>query len=137
MGILQLPPELERLERHLACGPRLEPSAALRGRVLCGVRSKLRRERVLARWRFAAAIAATLLVGLSLLLGVLQATVFALQQSESPPSVCEVARRLQRLSPGLSRTESLRQAVLRQIGADASGQTPPGEIPSEHECHEP
>jgi hypothetical protein len=137
MANWQLPPELGRLERHLACGPRPEPSAALRGRVLSDVRSRLRRERFLARWRFVAACAATLLVGLGLLLGVLQATVFALQPRDAPLSVCEIARRLQQLSPRLSREESLRQAVLRRIGAEVSGQTSPGDIPSEQECHDP
>jgi hypothetical protein len=134
---LQLPPELERLERFLACSPRPEPSAALRRRVLSGMRSELRSERILPIWRFAAAFAATLLVGLSLSLGVLQATSFALQQCDLSPSVSEVARRLQQLSPGLSREESLRLAVLRHIGAEASRQTPLGEIPSEHQCHDP
>jgi hypothetical protein len=139
MNHLQLPPELERVERFLTCGPRPEPSAALRRRVLSDVRSELRSERVLPRWRLAAAfatLAATLLVAISLLLGVLQATSFALQQRESSPSVYEVARRLQVLSPTLSREESLRQAALRQIGADGSCQTPLGDIPSEHHRHD-
>jgi hypothetical protein len=134
MEHLQLSPELERLERLLVGGPRPEPSAALRRRVLGGVKSELRSERILPRWRFAAAFAATLLVGLSLSFGVLQATSFALQQRELSPSVYEVARRLQQLSPGLSREESLRQAVLRQISAEVSCRTPLGEIPSEREC---
>ena len=99
----QFPPELERLERLLTCGPRPEPSAALRRRVLGGVQSELRSERIWPKWRFAAAFAATILVGLSLSLGVLQATGFAVQQRQSPRSVYEVARRLQQLSPGLSR----------------------------------
>ena len=134
MENLQLPPELERFERVLACGPRPGPSAALRRRVLSSVQSQLRSERILPRWRFAAAFAATILVGISLSLGALQATSFALQQRESAPSVYEVARRLQQLSPGLSRKESLRLAVLRHISAEANCRTPPGEIPSEREC---
>ena len=130
MEDLQLPPELERVERLLACGPRPEPSAALRRRVLGGVRSELRSGPFYPRGGLPAAFAATLLVGLGLSLGVLQATGFALQQRESPPSVYEVARRLQQLSPGLSREESLRQAAIRHIGAEVSRQTPLGEIPS-------
>ncbi len=131
-----LPPELERLERLLAHGPRPEPSTALRRRVLSEVRSELRSERVLPPWRFAAAFAATLLVGLSLSRGVLHTTGFALQQAESPPSVYEIARRLQQLSPGLSRKESLRQAVLRQMGAETNDQTPLGDIPREPQSHD-
>jgi hypothetical protein len=133
----ELPRELERLQRVLACGPQPEPSAALRRRVLRGVRTGLRSQRVLPRWRFAAAFATTLLAGLGLSLGVLQATVFAIQQHELSPSVCEVAKRLQQLSPGLSEEESLRQASLRQIGVEANCQTPLGDIPSMRECHDP
>lgn len=129
----QLPPECEEVERLLACGPRPEPSAALRRRVLGSVQSELRRERISAKWRSASAFAAALLVALGLSLGVLQATSFALQQRESPPSVFEVARRLQLLSPGLSREDSLRQATLRHIGAEASGGTPLGDVPSERD----
>ncbi len=134
MEILQLPRELERLERLLVCGPRPEPSVALRRRILSSVVSELRSKRNFSRWRFAAAFAAALLVGLSLSLGIPQATVFAMQQRERSPSLCEVAKRLQQLSPGLSREESLRQAVLRQIGAAVNCRTPLGEIPSEREC---
>jgi hypothetical protein len=136
MEELNLPPELERLERLLACGPRIEPRAALRRRVLGGVRSELRSERVLPKWRFAVAFAATLLVGISLSLHVLQATGSALQQREVPLSVDEIAWRLQQLSPGLSRGESLRQAVLRHIGTEANCQTSLGDILSEQESHD-
>lgn len=125
-----LPPEFEGLERLLACGPRPEPSAALRPRVLGSVRSELHRECGSPKWQFAAAFAAVVLVGLGLSLGVLQATSFALQQRPSAPSVDEVARRLQVLSPGLSREDSLRQAMLRHIGAEASGRTTLSDLPS-------
>ena len=133
----QFPSEFDRLERLLTCGPRPEPSAALRRRVLLGVQSELRSERIWSKWRFAMAFAATILVGLSLSLGVLQATGFAVQPRELPCSVYDVARRLQQLSPGLSREESLRQAVLRQVGADVNSQTPLGDTPPEREAHDP
>jgi len=137
MEDLELPAELQRLQRLLACGPQPEPSAALRRRVLRGVRTGLCRQRVLPKWRFAAAFAATLLVGLSLSFGVLQATVSAMQQHERPPSVDEVAKRLQQLSPALSREESLRLAALRQISVQYGHETPLGEIPSGPEYHDP
>jgi hypothetical protein len=140
MEELHLPAELERLERLLANGPRPQPSAALRRRVIGRMRCELHSERVLPTWRVAAAFAATLLVGLSLWLGVLQATTVAMQQRDEPPSIEEIARRLRQLSPTLSRPESLRQAVLRQIGAEANCGTPLGDIPSipsEHESHHP
>jgi hypothetical protein len=132
-----LPPELQRLERLLACGPRPEPSGALRQRVLGGVRSELRSKRIVLKWRVAAAVAATLLVGLSLSLGALQAAGFARQQRDVSPNVDEVALRLRQLSPGLSQEESLRQAVLRDIAAESSRQIPPGDFPSPRESHDP
>ena len=123
MEDMQLPPELERLERFLVSGPRSAPSAALRGRVLEGIRSELHREHTWSKWRFAAALAAALLVDLCLSLAVVQATCFALQQRESHPSVHEVARRIQQLSPDLSPEESLRRAVLVRIGAEMGSRT--------------
>jgi hypothetical protein len=115
--------ELERLERLLASGPRPVPSAALRQRVLGDVQGELCGRARLRRWRFAAAFAATVLMALGLSLGVMQASGFALQQDRSPPTLSEIAWRLQQISPGLSREESLRQASLRQIGVEASGAT--------------
>ena len=129
----RLPFDLEELEleRLLASGPRPEPSAALRQRVLGSMYAELHREGAWSRWRFAAACAAVLLVGLGLSLGVQQAAGDAFQHAASPPSVAEVARRLQELAPGLSREDSLRQATLRNIVAEVRGQTPLGEIPAE------
>ena len=131
MEDLQLPPELERLEHLLMCGPCPEPSAALRRRILSSVGSELRSKQVLPRWRLAATFAAVLLVGLSLSFGILQATIFAMQPH---PTLCEVAKRLQRLSPGLSREESLRQAALRQIGVEAACPMLLGDIPATCDC---
>jgi hypothetical protein len=123
-----LPPELERMEWILTRGPRPVPSAALRRRVLGSIRSELHRERLRSKWRLAAAFAATLLLGLSLSLGAVQATSFALQQPEAPPSVAEIARRLQQLSPQLSHEESLRQAMLRGISPETSWPTNPDNL---------
>jgi hypothetical protein len=92
-------------------------------------KSDLARTRHLPAWRFAAAIAVTLLVGLGFSLCIMQTTAFGLQRRESPLSLDEIAMRLQQLSPGLSRQESLRQAALRQIGVEANGQTPLGDVP--------
>lgn len=131
MESFSLPPELEDLQRLLACGPRPEPSAALRQRVVGGMRIELHCEGTAGSWQYAAAFAATVLLGLSLSLGVLQTTSFALQQRLPAPSVEEVARRLQVLSPSLSREDSLRQAALRHIGAQLSGRTMLDDVSSE------
>jgi hypothetical protein len=116
MDNLPLPPELERVERFLARGPRPAPSASLRRRILGDVRSELRRERLSPRWRFAAVFAATVLVELCLSLSIMQAVKYGWRQRETSPAVVDVARQLQQLSPGLSHEESLRQAKLRQSG---------------------
>jgi hypothetical protein len=57
------PPELDRLERLLASGPRPEPSPALRERVLNGALCRLRRQQMLLlAWASAATVAATVLL---------------------------------------------------------------------------
>jgi hypothetical protein len=132
-----LPPELDGLERRLSRGPRPEPSAALRLRVLRGVRSALWRQYLAAKCRFAAAFAAIVLLAMGLSLGVRQATAAAWQQRESRISIATVARQLQTLSPGLSREQSLRLAASRHIGAAAGGQLPLGDTPAEREVYDP
>ena len=113
----RLPPELERLERNLLSGPQVEPSAALRQRVLRGVRAELYCDRILPRWRFAAA-AAAVFVWLSLSLTAARAIDAALAPGQPHQSVREVAKRVQQLSPELSPEESLREAMLFQSAAE-------------------
>jgi hypothetical protein len=112
----------------------------LRQRVIRRMRCELHQERRLPTSRAAAAFAATLLVALSLWLGVLQARTIAMQQDQAPPSIEEIARELRQIAPTLSQAQSLRQAMLRQIGVEASGGTPLCDIPfitSDHEFHHP
>ena len=128
----RLSPELERLERLLACGPQPEPPTALRQRVLDDVRAEFRRrlldrlrvelfrEQRRSSQRFAVACAATLLVGFSLSIGVMHAAGVALQPPASTPTVREVAWQLQQLSPEVSQRDSFLQATLRQIGPEAA-----------------
>jgi hypothetical protein len=104
-----------------------EPSPALRERVLWGVRSQLRREQRASRWRSAAALAATLLLGLGLSLAAGHAAARALGRHDSPPPLHEIARRIQQLSPDLSPEESVRQAMLVSIAAEVGGQPNLGE----------
>jgi hypothetical protein len=146
----RLPDELERVERLLLHGPRPEPSAALRRRVLDQVRSELRhtapvaapaktrpapnllsglrlqlrrRRQQRSKWQVAAAIAATLLITTSLSLSVLQATSFALQQREFNPTLADIAWQIQQIAPEVSKRDSEYQAKLRQIGSQASSGT--------------
>jgi hypothetical protein len=122
MKNLPLPPELERIEQMLLGGPRPVPSAALRRRVREATRRELHRAQMRSRWRLCAALAAALVVGVSLLFGARKATSIALQQRPVSPSVQEVAGRLQQFSARLSRTESLRQAMLRQIVTETAAE---------------
>ena len=131
-----LPPEFDSLERCLARGPRLRPPAALRSRVLGGVRSELWRQYLVAKCRFAAASAAMVLVVMGLSLSALQTTAAAWQH-ESPVSIAKVASQLQELSPGLSREQSLRLAALRHVGAEATGRLPLGSASLERELYDP
>jgi hypothetical protein len=128
-------PELDPLERLLTRGPRPLPSAGLRQRVLDGIRSELRRnmfntirmelrrDRIRSKWRFAAAFSATILVCLGISLGVMRSTRHSPSQQAASPSIDDVAWRLQQISPGLSKKESLLQASLRQIGDDPKSST--------------
>jgi len=145
MKAIQLPADLERVERLLLSEPLAEPSAALRRRVLDDVRaelrqcvldslrSELRRQRARSKWCFAAAVAAILLVSL----GVLQATSVALQQRESTPTLADIAWQIQQISPQVSEKDSLHQALLRQIGDEASCGTGVNKLLSELQYHKP
>lgn len=132
---IRLPADLERVERLLLCEPLAEPSAALRRRVLDdvrselrqsvidGLRAELRREQVRSKWRLAVAICAMLLVALSFSLSILHATSFAMQQREFTPTLSNIAWQIQQISPQVSKKDSLHQAMLRQIGDEASSGT--------------
>jgi hypothetical protein len=126
----RLAPELERVERLLACGPRAAPSPALRRRVLDSaqaelrqrmlnqLRTALRREEKRSVRRFVAACAATLLIGAGFVFGVAHGGRFTADASS--PTVYDIARQLQQFSPEVSRKDLLVQAALRHIGSDAS-----------------
>ena len=127
MDLEQLLPEIEQLEHMLASGPRPEPSPALRQQVLDSVWSELRCEHRMPKWRLAASVAAAVLVSLTLSLAVAQAAGVVLRQHRSLPSVHQVAKRIEKLSPDLSPEESLRQATLLQIAAEVGCRTKLGD----------
>jgi hypothetical protein len=111
----------------LAGGPKPRPSMAFRQRVLDDMASELRRSRRQQSWRLVASIAASFLLCVSVSLITAQATGFALRQSDSGPSVYEIAGRIQRLLPDISPEESLRRATLLEIAARAGHGTPLGD----------
>jgi hypothetical protein len=128
----QFPAELERVEHILTCAPRPEPSAALRQRVLDDVREELRhcmlhrlriellRQQKRSSRRIAVACAASFLLAVGLSIGVMHAAGVALRRPTSAPTVADVARRIQQLSPQMSERDSLLQATLRQVGPEAA-----------------
>lgn len=114
----QLPPELQQLERDLTARPLPEPPADLRRRVIGQVRAGVRQERSAARWAFAAALAAAVLVWVNLSLSATQATDYGMRLGGQGPPIGMAARQIQRLLPGISRREALRQATLLQAGSN-------------------
>ena len=117
MDDLNLSPELERLERELAERAREGPSAALRARVIGGVRTELRRQRRQAGWGFAVAAAAAALVWINLSLTATRATDYRLGPGERSAAIDSLASQIRELLPEVSRREAVRQAVLLESGS--------------------
>jgi hypothetical protein len=137
MEEIRLPRDLRPIERLLTSEPRPEPSAALRWRVLNQVQAELRRDRPTPRWRFAVAIAATLLVALSLSVAAIQRARSFLGPREVPPTIGNVAWQLRQVSPTLSKEESLRQAALRHVTVQGGILPSFGDIRTENDNHNP
>ena len=116
-----LPPDLQELERDLAGRPRPVPPAALRQRVIGGVRAELRRNGSRNGWTFAAGLAAAVVVWVNLSLSATLATGFGSKRGGTGPPVEKVAEQIQQLLPELSDEEARRQAVLLQAGSDLRG----------------
>lgn len=130
-------PDLDRIERLLLSQQQPAPSPGLSYRVLSDTWAELRGKRKIRRWPGPAACAALLLVAVGLLAVVLQATVLGTRDVQPNPSVDQVAGRLQSLSPGLSREESVRQAKLRYITGGVMGSQPLRDIVTEQKRHDP
>jgi hypothetical protein len=113
----QLPPDLERIEQALAARPREVPSAHLKERCLHSLQLEVRRQRASSRWMFAAALAATVLVGLNLAISASQATDFGLRLDGRQLSIEKTAAEIRRLLPDVPPREAARQAMLFHSGA--------------------
>ena len=119
----QLSPELQRLERLLADRPMPDTPAALRGRVLGGIRVELCRNRLHDRWKFTAAMAATVVLWINLSLSATQATDYGLQLGSPQPLGRAVAEEIQEVLPELPPREVLRQSMLLQAGSKLAWST--------------
>jgi len=117
MDELNLSPELQRLQHDLAERIRQGPSAALRARVIGGVRGEFGRQRRRAGWAFAVAAAAAALVWINLSLAATLATDYRLAPGEESATVEALASQIGELLPEVSRREAVRQAVLLESGS--------------------
>jgi hypothetical protein len=112
-----LPPELQRLERHLTARERPQPSYQAKQRLLCSVRAERRRSQARGRWTFAVAMAATVLVWLNLSLCATKATDCGLGLVGPHQPVENGAEQIHQLLPDLPPREAARQAVLLRAGS--------------------
>lgn len=122
MNDAQLPDDLANLEGQLAARAQPGPAAGLRERVLVAVGRELRRPPVTAPeiddWRFAAALAAAVLLWANLSMSVTLEPSWSRMLAPEPETgrlEAAVAEE-RRLLPGLSEREAYRQAVLAQAG---------------------
>jgi hypothetical protein len=115
--VSELPDDLAELERRLAGRPRPEPDAALRRRVVGSVRDELERDRrrFAGAWRYAAALAAAVLLGANLSLGVAVSADW--RRDEAGDDIGTTVARLRQLDPELTEDEARRQALLLQTRA--------------------
>jgi hypothetical protein len=113
----QLSAELQELERALAGRPLPGPSAHLRDKVLGDVRRRLPADRGKARWQFAVAVAAMVLLWLNLSLAATRTTDCGLRLGGLGQSIETACLQIEQLVPELSRKDSRRQAILLRAGS--------------------
>ena len=114
----RLPAELAAIEWDLAARLPGGPADGLRGRVLGGVRTELRRQQRRAGWGFATAVAVAVVVWINLSISATRATDYHLQPGAERQSVAVVAGQIRQLVPEISPRESRRQAALLQAGSN-------------------
>jgi hypothetical protein len=122
MNSENVPDDDSILEERLRNRPMSEPSTSLRSQVLRAVTHELDSPSILPHrtsefLKFAAAMAAVLVIGLNVARTAISVTPFELTTIHSGQSVSDVAA-LQRLSPDLSGDDARRMAVLLQVGGD-------------------
>jgi hypothetical protein len=116
MDDFELPEGLAGLERELAARTMPEPSADLKERVLAALQEEQTRgESVGAKplsWRFAAAVAAVLILGFNLSMSAANLADWDVWGEAERPEVASVVRELRHAVPDLSEREALRLALL-------------------------
>jgi hypothetical protein len=125
MSEFELPPDLAELENRLANRPRAEPPASLAARVRAATRAVLRPTPPTSdAWRFWAAVAAVVLLGINLSMSLSADTDWNLTRPAEPPPLAATAERLRALAPELSDDELQRQALLLRAGAGLTPSVP-------------
>jgi hypothetical protein len=111
----ELPDDLADLERRLAARTQSQLNATLRQQVLASVRNELSRE-TNSIWRFAAALAATVLLGTYLSMSAALCMDWGRGEEESGEIEATI-QQLQRLDPAMSEHEARRQVLMWQTRA--------------------
>lgn len=122
-----LPAELASLEARLQALPPLEDPRELRRRVLEHLADELRVARRIDRWMYAGGVAAAVVLWMNLSWMASRETSFAYAP---PESLQARAEQIERLAPGISQQEALRQAVVMSLGErHAAGPAVGGPLP--------
>ena len=133
MEDFKLPKDLSGLELELAARAIPEPSPELRGRVMLAIRQESVESPAVdaaGTWRFAAAVAAALLLLLNVSMSVANHADWDVWGRPQKQDVASVARKLRETVPELSEREALRVARVMGSGAPLVLAPCPKERPS-------
>jgi len=121
MDDLRLPEDLQELERKLAARAMAEPSPGLRDRVIAAIRQESAHPRhageAISLWRFAAAVAANLLLCLNLYMSVAKHADWDVWGERGQVDVTSAAELLREAVPELSEQEASRMARVMASGS--------------------
>ncbi len=119
MEDFRLPEDLSGLEQELATRAIPEPSPGLRGRVMAAIRQESVESpavELAGIWRFAAAVAAVLLLLLNLSMSVANHADWDVWGRPQQQDIASVARKLRETVPELSEREAFRVALVMESG---------------------
>ncbi len=119
MEDFRLPTDLSGLEQELAARAIPEPSPELRGRVMAAIRQETVESPAAGLagiWRFAAAVAAVLVLLLNLSMSVTNRRVWDVRGQPQQQDVAAVARKLRQIVPELSEEEAFRVVNTMESG---------------------
>ncbi|MAE60772.1 MAG: hypothetical protein CMJ49_05375 [Planctomycetaceae bacterium] len=117
---------MRALEDKLVARSPAHPPARLRSRVVTDMTMALREERRIGFWRFAAAAAIVVIVGMNLSMSAASATRYPASSALNAQELRSTAAQISDLLPGLSESEARRHALLLHAGAGVV----PAPIPS-------